>query len=311
MIQTALKKLQNHILFFFFFALGSIVILIGGLLLHRNSASRITSIRSFVKAGNLKTSATVLDRQMVPIPEGEFIMGSNDGELNERPCRLIYLDAFMLDKFEVTNIQYKRFIDATNKNPPRYWTNRDFPKGQPYFPVVGVSWDDALAYCKSVGKRLPTEAEWEKACRGTDGRTYPWGNDWNPRLANVGLNQVDKWPITFDSAWQLLQMTEADSGFPSLQPIGSFPNSGSLYGIFDLVGNASEWVADWYNWNGYWDLPLVNPVGLGPSWNRSLRGSGWFDRLGQEDQVSYLSRCSTRNSSHSYDDPRLGFRCAR
>jgi len=280
-------------------------------LFHYRSAIEIPSISSLDKSGDLETLAIYLDQRMASIPEGEFIMGSAEYKVDERPCRQVYLDEFKLDQFEVTNVQYKRFIDAADKTPPRYWLNGSFPTGQPDYPVVGVSWADAVAYCKWVGKRLPTEGEWEKACRGPVGRIFPWGDDWDPGMANVGFFEKDQWPSSLDDGWQILQNDEADSGFPTLQPIGSYPEAVSQYGVFDLVGNASEWVADWYNWEGYSNLPLINPIGLGPPWNHSLRGSGWFDRFGQERQVAYLSRCSARNSSHSFDDPRLGFRCAQ
>jgi len=216
-----------------------------------------------------------------------------------------------MDRFEVTNVQYLRYLETTDAKPPRYWTGRSFPPGSVDDPVVGVSWADAKAYCEWVGKRLPTEAEWEKACRGAEGNLFPWGDQWDAVKANVGFLSVENWPASLEDGWRLLQVQGADSGFPSLQAIGSYPGGASPYGVWDLAGNASEWVSDWYNWDGYWDLPWVNPIGLGPPWNHVIRGSGWFDRSGQEDQIADLSRCSARNSSHSDDDPRLGFRCAR
>jgi formylglycine-generating enzyme required for sulfatase activity len=111
----------------------------------------------------------------------------------------------------------------------------------------------------------------------------------------------------FDDAWQLLGPDPTHG----LQPVGSYPQSFSPYGAADFIGNASEWVYDWYNWEGYQDLPEQNPIGLGPPWNHVVRGNAWFSRFGWADVVAQASRCSARSSSHSYDDPRIGFRCAQ
>jgi formylglycine-generating enzyme required for sulfatase activity len=98
---------------------------------------------------------------------------------------LAYLDAFAIDRYEVTNIQYGRFLSATGKRAPSYWSDGQYPAGRADYPVVGIGWEDASAYCAWAGKRLPREAEWEKACRGPDGNLYPWGNQWDARLANM------------------------------------------------------------------------------------------------------------------------------
>ncbi|RMF89553.1 MAG: formylglycine-generating enzyme family protein, partial [Nitrospinota bacterium] len=136
---------------------------------------------------------------MVLVPAGEFIMGSTSEDIDqllqqfpstnrelfthEMPQHRVYLDAFYIDKYEVTNRLYQRFVEATGHRKPEYWGDSDL--NGPEQPVVGVSWYDAKAYCEWAGKRLPTEAEWEKAARGTDGRTYPWGNEWDGRRACV------------------------------------------------------------------------------------------------------------------------------
>jgi formylglycine-generating enzyme required for sulfatase activity len=117
--------------------------------------------------------ADVLDQSMVFIPAGDFLMGSDDERDNERPQRLVYLDAYKIDRYEVTHAQYQRFVMATGRRPPHYWSGNDYPRGQADIPVVGVIWQDADAYCSWAEKRLPTEAEWEKACRGTESRIYP------------------------------------------------------------------------------------------------------------------------------------------
>jgi sulfatase modifying factor 1 len=274
-------------------------------------AIEIAMLRRLAASGELATLAEVLDQRMVYIPTGEFIMGCDTAHEDERPERQVYLDAFELDRYEVTNVQYQRFLQENGEPAPQYWLDNTYPAGQADHPVVGVSWSQAKAYCEWVGKRLPTEAEWEKACRSSNGNTFPWGNTWNSQRANVGYAQVQNWPLRLDEGWTLLQSTTPSPDVPHLQSVGSYPDGQSAYGVLDLTGNASEWVADWYNWDGYWRLPSRNPISTGPPWNHSIRGSGWFDRRGREDLIQELSRCSSRSSSHSYDDPRLGFRCAR
>jgi formylglycine-generating enzyme required for sulfatase activity len=258
----------------------------------------------------------VLDSRMVTVAAGVFLMGSDRGRPDERPQHLVYLDAFEIDRFEVTNAQYRRFAEATGQSPPPYWQNGLYPSGQQDRPIVGVGWSEADAYCRWAGKRLPTEAEWEKACRGTDGRVYPWGNRWDPGRLNVDLtrhqvtgagDEVFPW----QDAWALLQDGPESRFQPGLQPIGSHPEGASPCGVFDASGNASEWVADWYNWSGYSNLPDRNPLATAPPWNHSVRGSAWYDPAGIRGWAQSMSRCSARNSSHEIRDPRMGFRCAR
>ncbi len=277
----------------------------------RLSDSEIKLIRQLA-ASEDPGLAEALERSMIYIPAGEFLMGSDSGRDNERPQRLVYLDAYEIDRYEVTNVQYQRFIKATGRRPPYYWFASDYPRGQADVPVVGVGWQDADAYCAWVGKRLPTEAEWEKACRGTDGRIYPWGDMWHPDRANVGLPFGEARSGVWDEAWSFLQVDEIGAGMPGLRPVGTYPEGASPYGVMDLAGNVSEWVWDWYNWSGYWDLPTRNPQGLGPSWNRCLRGSSWFIPYRGIAEGQDQSRCSARNSSHAANgDARIGFRCVR
>ncbi|MBI3536650.1 MAG: SUMF1/EgtB/PvdO family nonheme iron enzyme, partial [Chloroflexi bacterium] len=179
--------------------------------------------------------------EMVSIPEGEFLMGSglNDtqGASDEKPQHLVYLDAFMMDKFEVTNALYKKCVDARSCARPsesKSYTRSSY-YGNPSFdnyPVIYVSWNDADTYCKWLGKRLPTEAEWEKAARGTDGRIYPWGNSFEKNR----LNSIE-------------------SGRDDTTEVGIFPTGASPYGAQDMAGNVWEWVADWYD-NKYY---FINP----------------------------------------------------
>jgi len=282
-------------------------------------AHEIEQLRQLAAADTQKL-ADGLDLLIVRIDAGDFIMGSDSGRNDERPQHTVYLDAFEIDRYEITNVQYLRFLKVTGRPTPNYWTENRYPNEQADYPVVGVSWDDADAYCTWVGKRLPTEAEWEKACRGTDARVYPWGNAWEPQRANVDVSVRFIRPVghneletsVWDTAWRFLQATAVVSGEPGLRPVGSYLDGASPYGIMDMVGNASEWVADWYNWSDYSKMPTHNPRGLVPPWNHCLRGSPWHDPVGNAVWVQDASRCSARDSSHaSRDDPRLGFRCAR
>jgi formylglycine-generating enzyme required for sulfatase activity len=267
------------------------------------------SIRALAAWGDREVLAEALDRSRVVVPAGEFIMGSNEGRENEKPEHRVYVDAFAIGRFEVTNVQYARFVEAAGQHPPRYWPKGESPAGQEDVPVVGVEWAEAQAYCQWIGGRLPTEAEWEKACRGETAAIYPWGNEWDTSRANISLG-IERASGTYLSALYEILLATPAAGMPGLLPIGSFPLGASSTGLLDLAGNASEWVADWYNWDGYWDMPTVNPLGVGPEWNRSHRGSSWFFRMGMEGDTAFWSRCSARNSSHAWIDPRVGFRCA-
>jgi formylglycine-generating enzyme required for sulfatase activity len=273
--------------------------------------TEIDLVRWLEASGELVTLAEVLDRCVVSIPAGSFTMGSDAGLERERPQRQVYLDAFEIDRYEVTNVQYQRFVHEAEVSVPRYWLEGEYPSGLAAYPVVGISWRDADAYCRWAGKRLPSEAEWERACRGTDGHLYPWGDVWDPDLANVGLSQGVLWPSNLDEGWALLLGASTNASNPNMHPVGSYPDGASLAGVMDMAGNVSEWVADWYNWQGYWDLPAENPLNLSPRWNHSLRGSAWFDWRGLEDMAYDHGRCSARNSSHSDGDLRIGFRCVR
>ena len=255
--------------------------------------------------------ASAVDRCTAAIPAGWFVMGSETGRADERPVRRVLLGAFRIDRYEVTNAQYERFVRATDRRPPRYWTAGSYPAGEAAYPVLGVSWDDADAYCSWAGKRLPTEAEWERACRGSTGRTYPWGDSWDASRANIssGLPLVETQPRPTDPAWDIIASPQP-IGLAGPRPVGSFPAGATAEGVHDLVGNAAEWVADWYSWDGYGDLPIRDPIGTGPPWNRVLRGSAWLDPYGRPDWVERDARCAARDSSHVLLDPRFGFRCA-
>ena len=273
-------------------------------------------IRQIAAAGDPLRLAEVLDGQMVAVPAGDFLMGSDRDRPDERPQRRVYLDGFEIDRYEVTNAQYRRFLESTGEAPPPHWQDGRYLQGQDDYPIVGVSWHEADGYCRWAGKRLPTEAEWERACRGTNARIYPWGDRWDPGRLNVDLTQhisedTGDEVFPWQAAWDLLQASPGSGVRPRLQPVGSYPGGASPYGILDTAGNASEWVADWYNWTGYQALPDRNPLVAGPPWNHCVRGSAWYDTAGARGWAQTMSRCSARNSSHDSSDPRTGFRCAR
>jgi formylglycine-generating enzyme required for sulfatase activity len=218
--------------------------------------------------------------EMVRVPAGEFWMGSDDGSDREKPRHRVHLDAYAIDKYEVTNALYKRFMDATNRAAPLYWNDAKWNGATQ--PVVGVSWHDADAYCKWAGKRLPTEAEWEKAARGTDGRKYPWGDQWDASRANSGESKLEK-----------------------TVPVGSYPSGVSPYGAHDMAGNVWEWVADWYGEDYYKQAPERNPHGPTSGERRVLRGGSW-------DYSTLFLRSAARfnyppDTWYSF----IGFRCAR
>jgi formylglycine-generating enzyme required for sulfatase activity len=175
---------------------------------------------------------------MVLVPKGEFIMGSPQGTYifgdNETPQRRVHLEAFYIDKFEVTNARFRKILTPSQGYMGTF--NRDDQ------PVVGVSWFQANAYCTRVGKRLPTEAEWEKAARGTDGRSYPWGNQ----------------PASCDLAVMGGPIPSCSRGYATWE-VGSRPLGASPYGAMDMAGNVTEWVADRYSHVYYRNAPAKNP----------------------------------------------------
>lgn len=226
-------------------------------------------------------------KEMIPIPAGEFVMGSNKGGDDEKPPHIVYLDAFYIDRFPVTNAEYKKFIDATKRKPPEHWQNGKIPPSKENHPVVYVSWDDAKAYAQWAGKRLPTEAEWEKAASWDDvkkqKRVYPWGNYFDASRCN-----------------------SIESGIGDTTPVGKYsPQGDSFYGVADMAGNVWEWCADWYDSGYYKDSPARNPRNDAPGQYRVLRGGSWGYFAG------YV-RVAYRNSSEPDDrDDNVGFRCAQ
>jgi formylglycine-generating enzyme required for sulfatase activity len=226
------------------------------------------------------------------VPSGPFLQGSESGARDERPARRVQVDAFWIDEREVTNRLYATFVVAAGHRKPKFSDHAVL--GAPEHPVVGVTWDDATCYCRWAGRRLPTEAEWEKAARGSDGRMYPWGETKPgaaPALGNFG-------PVPRRDG------AAAGDGHELTAPVGSFPAGASPYGILDMAGNAYEWCADWYAPDAYSRSPGANPQGPGGGASVLVRG-GSFRNTG------YNLRCARRTRI----DPgvaldRIGFRCA-
>jgi formylglycine-generating enzyme required for sulfatase activity len=222
---------------------------------------------------------------MVLVPAGEFMMGDNQGSDDEKPAHRVHLDAFYMDKYEVTVGQYAKFLEATGLEPPTEWATMNKSQHQKR-PVVYVDWSDANTYCRWAGKRLPTEAEWEKAARGTDGRMYPWGNDPPDRLrANYGK---EKW-----------------NDHQALVPVGTLHDGKSPYGIYDMAGNVWEWTSDWYDKNAYKNSSAQNPKGAVSGEYKVLRGGSWYFN------PQYL-RSAFRNLNKPTNRINvIGFRCAK
>jgi iron(II)-dependent oxidoreductase len=240
-----------------------------------------------------QASTNSAPENMVEIPAGKFWMGRTEtlwrdtidvyprAKLDNKPANLIHVDAFYLDKYEVTNEDYARFLAATGGKAPWVWPQGKVRPGDEKRAVNNVNWFEADAYCKWAGKRLPTEAEWEKASRGgLDRKPYPWGDSVNGggRRAALGTGKA--------------------------MPVGSFPPNG--YGLYDMVGNVIEWTNDWYDLNYYPFMPKVNPKGPETGLYKSVRGGGWADN--EDEEVGNFFR--------NFSDPELrastiGFRCAK
>lgn len=233
---------------------------------------------------------------MVLVPAGEFTMGNplgSEGFPDEAPQRRVYLSAFRIDRYEVTNEAYARFVHETGHRIPEnvkpaatLWRDWASILAIAAHPVVNVSWDDADAYCRWRGARLPTEAEWEKAARGTDGRRFPWGEDWDWAKANSASYWAQR-TVQFESGadWEafwikgegaIIARTKGINGEVLTMPVGSFPEGASPYGIHDLAGNAAEWVADWHDPNYYRIASLTDPLGPARGAVKAMRGGSWL-----------------------------------
>ena len=242
--------------------------------------------------------------EMVKIPAGTFLMGSDkkvdrNAYQPEFPQRRVYLDAYEIDKYEVTTVQFLKFVLATDRKPLIDWQYEggNFQETMANHPVMHVSWFDADAYCRWAGKRLPTSAEWEKAARGEDGRIYPWGNE-PAGLSRANFGRTGLSGPVRDRPERLLL-------YPPIISVDKYDNGVSPYGVFQLAGNVAEWTADWYDPHYYKTAPDRNPKGPEKGTQRAFRGGGWID-----------STPSVRPAQRNGTDPNtkmnwLGFRCAR
>ena len=269
----------------------SIVVLI--IIIKSINSSKITSVINIeatnheeIIAGVNKSKVSAIDNMtLMYVPAGEFLMGSTENDINaeedEFPQHKVYLDAFWIDQTEVTNAQYRLCVEAGNCQEPEitdFYNSEKFTK----HPVVYVSWNDAQGYCEWAGRRLPTEAEWEKAARGTEGQIYPWGddspdNDFLNYYRNIGNTTV----------------------------VGRYTLGVSPYGLFDMAGNVWEWVADWYGAGYYGNSPTKNPDGPDSGALKVLRGGSWnmyTQAIRSAERFNYNPNIASGSA--------LGFRCA-
>ncbi len=267
---------------------------------------------------------------MVRVPAGYFLRGTPETRARaltaqfgdyfgvETPQRRIYVSAFDIDQFEVTNRQYARFLRAMKTHgrrdahpdalrgkdyTPTYW--RDPRLNGATHPVTGVDWYDADAYCRWAGKRLPTEAQWEKAARGADGRAFPWGNTWVAAYSN-NVESTFGQPVLQTQAWlRFLGTLNLDVLQVLTQPVGRFPRGVSPYGVHDMERNVWEWCRDSYHKAYYRSAPSRDPSGPPPSPYKVLRGGGWSSHRAK-------IRVAYRNYDIATDRHlEIGFRCVR
>jgi formylglycine-generating enzyme required for sulfatase activity len=270
----------------------------------RQPTSTPTPRTSSASAGDIRTvtlpgGVTV---EQVFVPAGSFMMGSDDGSDDEKPVHEVTLDAFWIDRTEVTNAQYAACEADGACQPPSNTSSytRDSYYDNPQYadyPVIYVSWNDARDFCAWGGGRLPTEAEWEYAARGPESRVYPWGDSFDGRR----LNYCDK-NCPFDHADQ-----DVDDGYEDTAPAGSYANGTSWVGALDMGGNVWEWVNDWYDGGYYGNSPGENPPGPASGEYRVLRGGAW-DIFGGD----YGARSANRDDFQpDVRDVSIGFRCAQ
>ena len=253
----------------------------------------------------LSAAITAVPEDMVLVNAGGFTRGIDNTKtenfMDEAPAKMIYLSTYYIDKFEVSNSKYTEFIIATDHPAPAYWDHRKL--NQPSQPVTGVNWFDSDTYCRWANKRLPTEAEWEKAARGPAGSIYPWGNELDYSKANFAKGKTGKKYIT--------------------SPVDAHPKGVSYYGAYNMAGNVFEWVQDWYSSDYYKLDETRNPKGPQSKETKSIkniskksnvlfekkviRGGSWF---APAQSITTTHRFWNNPINNSYGVG-LGFRCAR
>jgi len=249
-------------------------------------AGPFNDIKVGFKAEELGSGCRIEGSVLKYVPEGYFGMGDNK-EDNEMPMRGTFLRDYYIDKFEVTNEEYKAFIDHSGRDVPYLdtpeaapynWKNGTYPEGKAKHPVVLVTQEDAIEYCKFAGKTLPTEAQWEKAARGTGSRIWPWGNVWDPKKLN-----------------------SSESGIGGTRIIGSFPDDLSPFDVFDMGGNVSEWTSSEY-------APYKNNYKRDENYGKGLiviRGGSWNSE--KKDARTSVRHFASPHSKSTY----TGFRCVK
>lgn len=241
----------------------------------------ITLLAAAPAAGDMPAKITIsaLDMEFMLVPGGPFLAGSDGGKADCAPARIIELDPFYIGRLEVKNADYLRFALETGRREPAFAWNGDF--ADPKYPVCGVSQEDARDFCRWIEARLPTEAEWEKAARGADGRTYPWGAEFDSTKGNFG--------------------TLGDR-FRKVAPVGSFPDGASPWGVLDMAGNVYEWCEDRYAPAYHLERPEKNPPPCVEGDLGVIRGGDWVKGRGP-------ARCYERYwRIHTGTSPGIGFR---
>lgn len=266
---------------------------------HKGFFSYFSLTKNVGSGNDEKSNKTIVhpvdNSSMILIPKGYFFMGDNNSESNEYPEHKIFLDDYYIDIYPVTNTQYDIFIKNTSYESQGKW-RKYFSEKTGDHPVINISWQDAKAYADWAGKRLPCEAEWEKAARGSDRRKYPWGNQWDKNLCNnrdLYIRELNE------------KMSDIVNGRGTL-PVGSFPGGASPYGVMDMAGQVIEWCSDWYAPHYYQYNIKENPGGPKSGREKVLRGGCWYS------SNALFCNCTHRDFFPPYDAHWFyGFRCVK
>ena len=273
-----------------FVFVAALVIIVGiiAVLMFRGSSEEVRSTGSDTQTSNANstTSTPAAPAGMAYVPGGEYMMGRNDGDGYESPAHSVTVRPFFMDIYEVTNEEYAKYVQThPQSSVPGYWINDAYPAGAARKPVTGVTWADAAAYAGWAGKRLPTEEEWEFAARGTDGRRYPWGNDWRSGAANVATSAAS-----------------GGRGDTGMVDVGRYNGAPSPFGIYDMAGNAWEWTAG--NLKTYQGGRL--PADANPN-DKVIRGGSWASTADQATTTFRRGWAATSEKDYSF----TGFRCVK